>query len=217
MRGGDRGGGGARGGARRLDDAAPLRRADDNRRCTSSPETLAWFNGVMASRVAPMVAAQFGVGAAAVRVHDAFLVRYEAGAQALLPMHSDESEVSLTIALNALGEYDGGGTYFADLREAVRPEQGHALAFDGSLFHGGEPIVRGVRYIIAAFLYTERAVRRRAELEEPRPTRRRAGGGAQRRRRRGGGFSFGFSVNLIDARRAARGRSPHSQPAADSP
>ena len=50
-------------------------------------------------------------------MHDAFLVRYEAGAQALLPMHSDESEVSLTIALNPLGEYDGGGTVIAPLQE----------------------------------------------------------------------------------------------------
>ena len=156
------------------------------------PTTLAWFNGVMASRVAPMVAAQFGVGAAAVRVHDAFLVRYEAGAQALLPMHSDESEVSLTIALNPLGEYDGGGTYFADLREAVRPEQGHALAFDGSLFHGGEPIVRGVRYIIAAFLYTERAAAAGAPSEEPRGNGAALAAALSGGDGDGGGFSFGF-------------------------
>ena len=27
------------------------------------------------------------------------------------------------------------------------------VSFEGSLFHGGEPIVRGTRYVIAAFLW----------------------------------------------------------------
>ena len=29
------------------------------------------------------------------------------------------------------------------------------VSFEGSLFHGGEPIVRGTRYVIAAFLYVD--------------------------------------------------------------
>ena len=41
----------------------------------------------------------------------------------------------------------------AELRRALRPELGHMVSFEGSLFHGGEPIVRGTRYVIAAFLY----------------------------------------------------------------
>jgi hypothetical protein len=44
-------------------------------------------------------------------VHDAFLVRYEAGAQAQLPMHTDESQLSFTLALNPSADYGGGGTY----------------------------------------------------------------------------------------------------------
>ena len=33
--------------------------------------------------------------------------------------------------------------------------RGQVLAFDGGLQHRGEPITRGVRYIIAAFLFVE--------------------------------------------------------------
>jgi len=75
------------------------------------PPLLAWFRRAMASRLAPMLAHHFGVAASAVRVHDAFLVRYDAGAQAHLPLHMDESQLSLTLGLN--DAFVGGGTYFA--------------------------------------------------------------------------------------------------------
>jgi len=86
-----------------------------------------------------------------VRVHDAFLVRYTAGAQCHLPLHVDESQLSFTLALN--DAFVGGGTYFASLRRALLPAIGHLIAFDGHTLHGGEPIVSGTRYIVAAFLF----------------------------------------------------------------
>ena len=91
---------------------------------------------------------------------DAFVVRYDAAAQRSLPLHQDDSHLSLTIALNADDEFDGGGTGFADVHGGsrasplvVRPRLGHAVAFPGGLWHGGEPITRGRRYVIAAFLW----------------------------------------------------------------
>ena len=156
------------------------------------PGLLRWFSGAMATRIAPLLAAQFGVAAAAVRVHDAFVVRYAAGAQAQLPLHTDESQLSLTLALNGADEYEGGGTYVAELRRALRPALGHMLAFEGGLFHGGEPIVRGVRYIIAAFLYTERAAAAGAPSEEPRGNGAALAAALSGGDGDGGGFSFGF-------------------------
>ena len=117
------------------------------------PELLAWFNAAMARRLGPMLARSFGVCSSRLRVHDAFLVRYVSGAQTHLPLHVDESHISLTIVLN--DEFAGGGTYFADLRRALSPSRGHVVAFDGNVLHGGEPIVSGRRYIIAAFLYVD--------------------------------------------------------------
>ncbi|CAM9974582.1 unnamed protein product, partial [Ectocarpus fasciculatus] len=89
------------------------------------------------------------------RVHDAFVVRYDAAAQRSLPLHTDQGELSLTISLNSAGEYEGGGTWFEGLGRAVRPEEaGHVVVFPGGrTVHGGREVTRGVRYILAVFLY----------------------------------------------------------------
>ena len=91
------------------------------------------------------------------RVSDAFVVRYDAAAQRSLPTHQDDSHLSLTIALNGTDEYDGGGTSFEDLERSggapIRPEKGHVVAFPGALRHGGAAVTRGVRYIIAVFMW----------------------------------------------------------------
>ena len=106
------------------------------------PTLLAWFNYAMRSRLSPLLEAQFGVPATDIRVHDAFLVKYTAaGGQAHLPMHTDESQLSLTIVLNSdQDDFTGGGTFFADLGRALNPPIGHVIAFDGDALHGGEPV-----------------------------------------------------------------------------
>ena len=86
-------------------------------------------------------------------MHDAFVVRYSAERQRSLPLHTDQSQFSLTVAMNARGEYDGGGTFFLDTGEVANCDAGGIISFDGSLEHSGWPIVRGTRYIIVAFLY----------------------------------------------------------------
>jgi hypothetical protein len=55
------------------------------------------------------------------RVHDAFIVRYDAENEKSfsLPEHCDTSAVSVVLALNSEedGEYSGGGTWFEALSE----------------------------------------------------------------------------------------------------
>jgi hypothetical protein len=90
----------------------------------------------------------------ALRVHDAFLVRYDAaGGQAALPRHIDQAQLSLTIALD--DTFAGGGTRLRDAGAVVVPPQGHALLFASGLMHAGERITAGRRYIIAAFLWVD--------------------------------------------------------------
>jgi predicted 2-oxoglutarate/Fe(II)-dependent dioxygenase YbiX len=71
--------------------------------------------------------------------------------------HCDQSQFSLTIALNEQAEYEGGGTFFADVAEPQNCDTGGVIAFDGSLVHGGHPVRSGVRYIAVAFLYADMA------------------------------------------------------------
>lgn len=139
------------------------------------PAVCALLTRVCATTIFPFLEAAYGTSMGAttgrLRIWDAFVVRYDARAQRSLPTHQDDSHLSLTIALNAKEEYDGGGTSFeAPLTRAaadngvlgddddqelalVRPEMGHVVAFPGSLRHGGAPVTRGVRYIVAAFLW----------------------------------------------------------------
>ena len=124
------------------------------------PNLLELFNGILATRLRPLLALQYGseeVGdnGQYVFIHDAFIVRYDAdGGQKHLPLHRDQSTHSFTIALNSPEEYDGGGTWLAPLGRAVRPSLGGALSFRGDeILHGGDPVVRGRRYIIVAFCF----------------------------------------------------------------
>ena len=124
------------------------------------PNLLNFFNQILATRLRPLLALQYGsdeVGDEGqyVFIHDAFIVRYDAdGGQKHLPLHRDQSTHSFTIALNSPDEYDGGGTWLAPLGRAVRPSLGGALSFRGDkILHGGDPIVSGRRYIIVAFCF----------------------------------------------------------------
>ncbi|CAM9853492.1 unnamed protein product, partial [Ectocarpus fasciculatus] len=117
--------------------------------------TLPWFRSLVRSRLFPALAKQFNLAAGPRRVfvHDAFVVRYEEGKQRHLPLHRDQSTHSFTIALNGLDRYTGGGTFFPTLGRSLRPAEGHALSFRGGILHGGDPLLKGVRYIIACFCY----------------------------------------------------------------
>jgi hypothetical protein len=160
-------------------------------------EALALFNGLLASALLPLAARTFGESRR-FRVHDAFLVKYDAaGGQVDLPVHADQADVSLTVALNGLGDYDGGGTRFeaadgtarrappavpndalappltraAPPRPAaggvVRPDVGEVVVFASRLRHAAAPITRGRRYVLAVFLYDHDA----AAAAAPQPPR----------------------------------------------
>jgi len=87
-------------------------------------------------------------------VHDAFVVKYDAmHGQCHLPIHTDQGQFSLTLALNGTEDYIGGGTVFPDFSCTVNPDCGKFITFKSSTPHGGSPITFGLRYIIVAFLY----------------------------------------------------------------
>ena len=119
------------------------------------PEALAAFNAALRGGFASRLAGAFRFAPEALRVHDAFVVKYQASKQRALPTHSDESELSLTLSLSPAAAYAGGGTFFPHLGRAARPARGHAVAFRGDLRHAGEPTTAGTRYIVAAFLYLD--------------------------------------------------------------
>lgn len=175
------------------------------------PKLLDFFNDVLANRLRPLMGQQFsqgevGVEGCGLHVHDAFVVRYDAeGGQRHLPVHTDDSSHSFTIALNDLSDYDGGGTYICSLGKSYRPSVGGAFTFRGDQMHGGDPVVRGIRYVIVGFCYVDKQTvddadddsnqtnreTKKPKLDEMfRPGRSSTDNG----RDNGGGFSFGFSM-----------------------
>jgi len=118
------------------------------------PSLLAWFAEALLPCTLRLLQDVFFAGKEIqCSVYDAFVVKYSAAdGQRYLPLHSDESTHSITVALNDAGEFAGGGTFFQELQGAVRPPLGHVLAFDGNLLHAGDALLSGTRYIVAAFL-----------------------------------------------------------------
>jgi len=69
-----------------------------------------------------------------------FVFTDDAAKQCSLPLHCDQSQYSLTVALNSLSEYEGGGTFFAHTGEAVNCDIGGVISFEGGLLHSGHPM-----------------------------------------------------------------------------
>lgn len=122
------------------------------------PAALAAFRECWARSLAPALAGLFpdaveGAPASRLRVHDAFVVRYDSAERRGLPRHRDEAQVSATLALNAPPAYEGGGTHFPALGRAV--DAGHvggAVLFEGgAVEHAGAATTKGTRYVIAVF------------------------------------------------------------------
>merc|ERR1711920_1069978 len=109
------------------------------------------------TKLRPLLERQYGADFD-FRCNDAFVVRYDAAkGQRHLPLHLDQSTHSVTLALNGGDDFEGGGTYFPALGRAFLVPAGHAFSFEGGTTpHQGDPVLRGVRYIVAALLLAER-------------------------------------------------------------
>jgi hypothetical protein len=137
-----------------------------------------WLRMILKQRLYPMLRVAFpkladgttlGECGDRLRVHDAFIVRYDAeqDMSLSLPEHSDTSIISFTVALNQRGrDFEGGGTWFEAIDSssrdgddgegcAVGADEGHAVAFAGPLRHAGYPVTSGCRVILVLFLYAQ--------------------------------------------------------------
>lgn len=100
-----------------------------------------------------------GCGSASLRVSDARLVKYNSSAsQTQLGMHRDGPLVTATVTLNRCDEYDGGGTLIEALAGGSdsgvqRVDRGHVVLHPGAVRHGGQPITRGLRYVLVFFIF----------------------------------------------------------------
>lgn len=123
------------------------------------PETLKFLRLALVERIYPMLQAQYGMflpDATKLRLADGFVVKYDAaGGQRELKPHRDGSVLSFNIALNPASEFEGGGTWFASLDDAIKIDQGEMVTHSSALLHGGHGITSGKRYILVGFVILE--------------------------------------------------------------
>jgi hypothetical protein len=126
------------------------------------PDTLKFLRRTLVQRIYPLLRLQFkdylppGDAAYKLRVADGFIVKYDAqGGQSELKPHRDGSVLSFNIALNSADEFEGGGTWFESLNDAVRIDQGQMVSHASGVLHGGHAITWGKRYILVAFVILE--------------------------------------------------------------
>eukprot|EP00980_Cylindrotheca_fusiformis_P024382 scaffold11809_cov128-Cylindrotheca_fusiformis.AAC.21 len=126
---------------------------------TELPETMKFLRVALVERLYPMLREQFGTylpDPSKLRLADGFVVKYDAlGGQKELKPHRDGSVVSFNIALNPASDFEGGGTWFASLDDAVKIDQGQVVSHSSALLHGGHGITAGKRYIMVGFVILE--------------------------------------------------------------
>ena len=160
-----------------------------------------WFYKLWKDKIRPLLRHQFQLtnsdnDRAAethrdVFLHDAFVVRYDAMKQRYLPPHIDESSHSFILALNS--DFSGGGTYIHELGMTLKPEVGGMLSFSGGeVLHSGDPVVEGVRYIIAAFCYVDIISEEKHKLQDIFADNDKSGKSTQDENQ--SLFSFGFNI-----------------------
>ena len=123
------------------------------------PETLKFLRIALVERIYPMLTAQYGMflpDPTKLRLADGFVVKYDAsGGQRELKPHRDGSVLSFNIALNPVSDFEGGGTWFASLDDAIKISQGQIVSHASALLHGGHGITSGKRYILVGFVILE--------------------------------------------------------------
>ena len=118
------------------------------------PSTLRFLKRTLVERIYPLLRTQFqeflppGDAPFKLRVADGFIVKYDAeGGQSELKPHRDGSVLSFNIALNPEHEFEGGGTWFNSLNDAVKIDEGQMISHVSGVLHGGNAITSGKRYI----------------------------------------------------------------------
>eukprot|EP00933_Yihiella_yeosuensis_P034169 TRINITY_DN27692_c0_g1_i1.p1 TRINITY_DN27692_c0_g1~~TRINITY_DN27692_c0_g1_i1.p1 ORF type:complete len:398 (+),score=92.47 TRINITY_DN27692_c0_g1_i1:100-1194(+) len=125
--------------------------------CSKVPAVDTWVRASVRERIFPKLAARHGWlpdDGSRLVFRDLFFVRYSAapGAQAGLALHRDGSIISFNILLNDPKDFDSGGTYVEADDHVYQIGQGDCFVHSGKLRHGGQPVTRGERLVLVAFV-----------------------------------------------------------------
>lgn len=122
---------------------------------------------MLRTRLAPEMARAFGSEADAVEQWK--IAGYDAADHGFFAAHRDntapataERRFALTLPLEGPETYDGGALSFPEFGARYRPAAGTGIVFSGGLLHAAEPVTRGLRLVLLAFLLDDRSDARKA-------------------------------------------------------
>jgi predicted 2-oxoglutarate/Fe(II)-dependent dioxygenase YbiX len=137
------------------------------------PKASYWLDGALARVLYPAIESVFSreelyFSVPYLRCSAASIVKYNATAgQTSLGVHRDGPLIAITIPLNPLTDYDGGGTYIEALNNietttstggVLKLNTGHVLMHPAMLRHGGATITRGLRYIMVVWIFSKKYI-----------------------------------------------------------
>lgn len=106
--------------------------------------------------ILPLISTHYILNLYFLNIADLFIVKYETEAQDHLDRHRDGSLISFNILLN--DDFEGGGTLiehtgdFGINKVLHTSKKGDLLIHPGKLFHEGQKITSGTRYILVGFI-----------------------------------------------------------------
>ena len=120
-----------------------------------SKNIVVWINSTVETVLFPLLASIYHLKVSDLYMQDLFAVKYDAetnGAQRGLIEHADSSHLSFNVALSSQTAYTGGGTKFALLDNIIKVDEGAVLLHPSRLYHSGEEVKSGLRYILVGFV-----------------------------------------------------------------
>jgi hypothetical protein len=119
---------------------------------TVRPNTSACLN-LIYSEVSDLLRIEFGMFVE--EFGEAEIVHYPENG-VFIP-HSDANKVkpyrAASVVLYLNDDFEGGETHFPDLDCSCKPKTGNVLVFPSHLLHGGQPVVKGEKYIIVLWAF----------------------------------------------------------------
>jgi hypothetical protein len=112
------------------------------------------IQNIVVLNIFPLIEQLYNVNKYLLCCKDIFVVKYEESGQNKLEKHLDGSLFSFNILLNHTDNFKGGGTIFhkSSGDELVLNTKGGLLLHPGYMFHSGNTVLQGKRYILVGFI-----------------------------------------------------------------
>jgi len=111
-------------------------------------------NNIIRYDIYPLIEKSFDVNKYFLDCNDIFIVKYEDTKQSKLERHKDGCAFSFNILLNSENDFEGGGTIICENEKdiLVHNTKGGLILHSGQVFHSGNIITKGIRYILVGFI-----------------------------------------------------------------